>query len=368
MAVPVRKSASAIRKAQDTAIPYTSCFECVPAFDLLKFEAGDYPGLISAEVVRSSTRCHTILCWRDRSWADTYEQQFRRSFGLGPPLWSGQVARVALPEKPLLQRVSLYKAIGAFLVGAAAVFGGLTAIRDYFGDIFGAPSVAMDIASSSSLDYASGAQMQTPVKFWNLAGSGRATIRLEKAELRPESGSGPRAALSFDRVAVPQLAPGQEGSAIAWGAAPTLTGHNPPAAYTLKVAAAATEGWVRGPQALNARRLVRVWADRAWKVRIDSGKAAARIGIMLYPGKDFGDGVKGQVYLGWCPLTPDVVHVDCCAGQTPTRSGNSARLVFQTGALKQFREMPFVVAVVFERALTAEEWRRFESNVSVYFE
>jgi hypothetical protein len=337
------------------------------------FKANKFPGLVFCGVIRNSESSQVQSCWKNRSCCDTYEPLFRAELSLSEPNWAGAVAQFETPQRPWWRRHSI--SLGKFLLGLAALFGALSAVRDHFADLLAPPDVALYIAESAPVEYAAGSRLALPVKILNLERFGRATVNLNGALLRLKANPSVTVPLQFDTPGVPQLAPGQAVEAHLLGEAPTVQPGVDPQDYELELTVRATGGLFLGSRLVPfKKRTFKVWSSLAWKVTLQvptQNQQVAYVDVAIYPGRPF-SGARGYVLLH-LPEAPERVELVCCAISSRNINNSvkghyASKLEFNTSALQPLQPTTEHVVVAFKRNLTKAEWAEVLNSIKVRVE
>lgn len=355
----------AVLKAEESSLPFATVFVAPPDFSLDESAAKQLNGLIGAHVVSDSQTSKVILIWKSAAHAQASDGRLRTLFQVGNAEWSGLVARTIVPQKPLWKRISLGKAI----LAAAAMFGALAAMRDYYAELFVSPRVGVDLSATAPLDYAGGAQLRIPFSVRNLVRFGRANIEFGRPTLTSAAGGQPTL-LSVDRTAVPQLTPGSSADAVVWGEAPQVRGASPPAPYELKIVGTASIGLFARSVPIEAKRTIQVWADRGWKYKlIQRGQSLSVLRVTLYPGRDFETGWTGALSFRTTAPIEDI-SVEGVTGRhkcVSAAGGYLCSVEVTTPALKALTERSFHMTITAESPQTDRFWTELEQNIKARF-
>src|ERR1019366_9402000 len=103
-----------------------------------------------------------IAYWRSFTDWDTRGPELKTNLRLPDAIWSGPVMEVRKPVDNLFKRHSLV----ASILAIAALFGALSAIRDYFSVLFTVPSVGLSYPDSESkeVDFIAGQPIAVQLK------------------------------------------------------------------------------------------------------------------------------------------------------------------------------------------------------------
>ena len=360
-----RKAAREVQKSSEGNLAYATCSVAPKDLSFRDFRVRDFPGLVAAHVVRRNDSSLVVLIWKNAGYAGTKGPDVQERLHLGAVYWEGAIADTAVLKPPLLKRFSVTKAI----IGIAAVFGALTAIRDYYAELFVSPRVQMTISSAEPVDYASGTQVRIPFRVLNLGRYGPAHVELQGATLRPLSG-GAETPLTLDRSAIPQLIPGSNEEAMILGTAPSLPGPSVPVPYELTVIGEASVGMFVPDEDIHASRTVNLWADIGWRSKLTPGTSIGRLLVVLYPGRDQKDGLKGSITVR-SPVRLDRANLKIDNAEESDTTCTSARtdckVDFTTGPLVALKEQSYSLTIPAEGRLKPEQWAELGRNTEVFF-
>src|SRR5277367_4015507 len=194
-------------RQDEAAIPFVSGYTAGPDFTF----PADFPlsryGLVKCETVRDGTQIKAYLRWRSEAHYKANEPLVRKVLGLTAPEATGPVVEEVAPREPPWKRHPI--TAGKAVIAVAALFGALSAFRDYFAELFFSPDVAVNVADSSAVGYHTGAELSIPLIVRNQALLGQAHVRVLTAELTPVSGHGTPITLRSTKIEIPQLTVGQ---------------------------------------------------------------------------------------------------------------------------------------------------------------
>lgn len=358
--------------AQSDSLAVMLTYSCGLTFQFPdSFKAKRFPGLIFCGIIRNSSSTRVQCCWKSQSFCNVYEPLLRTQLSLAEPTWAGAVAQFETPQSPWWKRHSV--SLGKSLLGLAALFGALSAIRDHFADLLAPPYVSAYISDSASVDYSEGSRFTLPVKIENLGRFGRANVTLSGASLRLKRDRSVAVPLQFDTQGAPQLAPGQTVEAHLLGETPTQEPGVVPQDYEVDLSVRATGGIFLGSQpVLFQTRTFKVWPNLAWKTTLHispRSQQLAYLQVAIYSGRSLPSGARGFVLLH-LPEKPESLGI---RGEKVSHPINdpvkgSYKLEFTTSALQQFQIRTEEVFIAFTRNLTEAEWDAILSNARVKLE
>lgn len=356
------------------ATPVVVTYPCGPAYRLPDgFSTKKYRGLLLCVVVYGEEPAiHT--CWKSGDSLLVGEPLLRAELQLTTACSVSSVAQVATTKTPWWKRYSL--SLGKVVLGIAALFGALSAIRDYFGDFFAPPTVSAYAQETAPVDYKEGSRIVIPIKILNQGRFGRATVTLNEAKLRSQGDTPGSIPLQLDTHNAPQLQPGQTVEAHVLGTAPVLQQRDGPQDFELDVPMTASGGYLVADRSVAfQKRTFKIWPDLAWHVSFDpvpSNKAVAYVSLSIYSGRAFSAGTTGFLLID-LPEAPERVELVCCnATQTKLTYGSGAnvrcKLEFKTGPLPAFQASLQKIAIAFRRDLSSVEWERVSNSVQARVE
>jgi hypothetical protein len=360
-------------KDDAATIPYVTSYAASADFT---FPTGFTPsrhGLLRCETVRDGPQVHAYLRWRSEAHWKANGPVVGKLLGLGNPDASGPVVEELVPRDPPWKRHPI--TVGKALIAVAALFGALSAVRDYFAELFFSPDIAITVADSSPTSYHTGAELSIPLLVRNQALLGRAQVRVLKAELLPVNGSGSPVGLRSTKVEIPQLTVGQAEELRLSGTAPVFTAPgSKPTDYALHVEVAEKEGlFIPSRHFTYAPRTFAFWSDHVWESGVTSlSPVAGRIEIGLYPGRAYPAGIHGQMIVRTAAEPNDI---DLQSGGKPLHrytvpqdGSYTTKLEFQTDPLQSFQRCPITINVGCRRSMTQQQWALAKSTLRVEFE
>jgi hypothetical protein len=123
-----------------------------------------FPGLVFyyyRDVDDGSVRL--VSHWSSREAYIASCRPFARALGAGAPTTQGFVQALSLRRKPFWKRVSLYQVT----LHAVALLGALSALQNYYAQLFEAPNVVVEAGGPEGLDFIAGQPLEVPVTFLN---------------------------------------------------------------------------------------------------------------------------------------------------------------------------------------------------------
>jgi hypothetical protein len=353
------------------ATPFVSTYSCDQSFCFPEgFSAKKYRGLLLCAVVQGGESATIHACWKNRDSLETDEPAFKAELHLEGARSRGPVAQLATLRSPWWKRHSI--SLGKAVLGLAALFGALSAIRDYFADLFVPPYISAYVQETASVDYPEGSRLVIPIKILNHGRFGRAIVALRGATLRSKVGPANSIPLELDTHDA-QLPPGQIVEAHVLGTAPTLQRRDGPQDYELDVPMSASAGYFAGSRSVAfQKRTFKIWSDLAWRSSfnlVPSNNEVAYVALYIHSGRAFSSGTKGYL-LADLPEAPDRVELVCCNATKINliySSGTKYRckLEFKTGPLPAFQTSVQQVAIAFKRDLTPPEWERVSKSIQI---
>lgn len=350
--------------------PFAITYTCPPSFSLPEtFKTRRHRGLLFCAVVRNASCGSVHACWTDRESLESGEPVLRAELGLNASSTPQAIAQIATVTSPWWKRHSL--SLSKAVLAIAALFGALTAIRDYFADLFLRPSVTAYVQDSAAVDYKEGSRLILPLKILNQNRFGRAAVKLEDAQFRNKLNPAAVTRLELDTTNAPLLSPGQTVEAHVLGNAPTLSSPTGPQDFELDVPMRAFGGYFVPSQPVTfQRRTFKIWPNLASKpdfVHIQGNDQVAFVYIYIHSGRAFADGVRGYVLID-LPEAPDRVELVCCNAATVRKvfsadGGARCKLDFKTSALPAFQTSVERVAIAFEHDLSTTQWDEISKSI-----
>lgn len=271
-------------------IPYCASFPVRSGFSLpTKFSLSTYPGLLFCYLTRTAADEKLVTYWIDEEHFRAYSSAIQLLCSSESPILTGAVVDVRSHRT-----LSLRSKILAIAAAIAASFGALSAIRDYYGELFSSPDVAITYSEPGVLNSIESGSI--PVSL-NVTNEVRYSSKIEWSEAvmrpsSPQTGATLRVDPDILRAAtIPNLAPGASTTIKIYITAPQLPeSQRLPKTYILSIKARAKAGvWWFSKVVPAADKELRVWPETLGKpvtteVSVNSTHSC-RFGITLYLAK-----------------------------------------------------------------------------------
>lgn len=338
------------------------------------FDPGKH-SILLCESIRSGADLFLNIYWKSEERQKAHLAAVQQVLKISDSMVVGPVVQIVLPRQvAFLRDPSRW---GQALLTLAALFGALTAVRDYFADLFIKPDVFV-YPTAATDDIRAGASIDLPLSLRNQAQLGQVHIDLQQAELQPVLGTLPVVRLKLDFTAIPQLGSGQSLDMHARGTAPSLPLNlHSPQTYRLTFEASAKEGWFRARQQVVASpRLFQLWPERSFEtINHLMGANALQTDLAVYAGRDFPTGLQGE-FIVQSPIQPGKGDILITQGGqalgpplTVSQGGvYTSKLEFRTEPLQRFQRVLVPISIGFERQLTPAEWSAVQSSIRVLME
>jgi hypothetical protein len=344
----------------DEDLLYECSFVLDPRSPAPEIQFEDYPGLVQYHVLEKGSARDRLVCyWLDENHFRAHAHRLQHHAGLSQPAHDGTLIRICIKPKEFWQRYS----IQGIILAIAALFGALSAIRNYFAEIFVGPEITVAYTDASALDVVEDAQIVVPMSIINQVRFIPVSVRLQKAEAVAKSDLNSVQKLQCDVPAL-VLAPSQPTTFKLQGIAPKLSGANQglPETYNLTVVVGAKAGiipgWIWGWIPFKPlSRQIKVWPahavlDRPHIVRVQNN--SCQVQGTLYPGKPYQQGMQAE-FTAFSPHG-DLVHLEAWAGGTSDPQNHTApglpldtfKASFKTAPLDKFQ--PYKYTLVLQSA------------------
>ena len=286
---------------------------------------------------------------------------------------SGVIIDVLHPREPVWRRYP----VGSYVLAIAALFGALTAIRDYFGVLFAEPSVGFSYLSPGRLDVVEGAPISVSLAAVSEIRLGQSQAKIESAVMQPEPGvvGAQTLVLEANPQVLSGLAPGQTQTISIDGTAPTLVELRRPAIYKISVEATVRAGIFRFPSHKSVvTRTVWVWPPSPRTFLRQGSKKPS--GTCEYDGNIYTSGsapqgtmVKVEILLtsqqprGVLPrmIVSPPPGVDLSPGFGVLKTIRKSE--FKSPAISGFQSLPYQVYLEFDNQTAENECHNWLSNL-----
>jgi len=336
-----------------------------------KFDLSDNSLLLS-ESIRTGSSITVLLYWTSEERMRALEPSVLKILGIGNPGTLGQLVQIRTPSMP--KWTENPAKLGKVLIGLAALFGAMSAIRDYFSEWFVAPDVVIFTGNTATHNFHAGDPIDLPLVVRNEAQLGHADVHMKSAQLIPGEG-GEAVKLGFDISELPQLQAGQQNTDVhIRGSAP---GNRTPLRqdFSLTVDGDTKEGFFRRTRkARTPAFAVEVWPDHGYHVDVNKrSDSIALIHIDIWPGLASKSGLHWHFeFTSEVPLETIVPQSGAVLEGSPVRavssSKTSGKVSLLTGELEAFHPYAYEVSLVFQRPLTEAEWGYLRSSIKVRFQ
>jgi hypothetical protein len=360
------------------AIPYSSVTSADPGLSFPDgFLVSDYKGLLSCHIVKGEGKDQLVNYWIDedhyKASGDILRNKLKLS--LPSPPYSGKVIEVKCPRGSLWKRYP----IGTTILTIAAVFGALSAIRDYFGVLFAAPQVELSYSALGKLDVIENTQISVPLTAVSEVRFAPTQISIDSVALQPTN-EGQSVSLGADPQVLPSLVPGQSQSIKIEGTAPKVTdpqrsgNYGSPKIYDLSVKATANAGIFRFARHTPVAALtVWVWPLTPKTAIVSMPNRTSNACEMdgnVYISEPGPSGTTAKVEVVLTNRTREPVPtmivspppgVDSPSVLTPSGSNRMQKAEFRIPAPGRFQTYPYKVFLEFPKKVTdhdCQEWLR----------
>ena len=356
----IGKAIALLATSSEADVPSAVLYDVAPDFEFPEFTTSDYAGLLSVSLIRGNGESRIFVCWKTGSAAATRGPTFDKRLGLNAPVWRGPIAAVSVAKSPLIKRAT------ELVVLLAAAVGVLSAVRDYFPDLFSKPEVVIRPADSNPVNIVERGVLATQMGAYNEARYGKAYLGLSPPQLKADCKTGkPLSTLNIDPEKIGQIAAGNSARFAVSGLVPELPNNIPPKQLRVCVSGTADAGWLRTSEPVAASQLVTVWPEVGLEQRFSAGRTIGTMVFHIYPGRPFKEGVSGAVIAKF-PVKPRSFHLQSNPSERPifVADGNVwvSTLEFQTAPLQAFVPYRDQATVRFDAPLTTEQWRFVENN------
>jgi hypothetical protein len=157
--------------------------------------------ILLSESIRTGSATTVLLYWISKARSQAQEPVVAKILGLRNGQVVGEVIQVLAPRMPKWTENPVKW--GNWIVGAAALFGALTVIRDNFTELFARPNVVIFAANSAVKNFHVGDPLDIPLVVRNQARLGQVEVSLTDVHLQPSDGVGSPNTLKFDTSQVP---------------------------------------------------------------------------------------------------------------------------------------------------------------------
>ncbi len=238
-------------------IPYSATFPLCAGFRIpTDFQMARYPGLeLVALVCEPSGTKKLVSYWTDESHYRVHVDSLQRDFSLPAPDAAGFLTNLHTRKEHFWKRYSWKE----WIVGAAALFGAVSALHNNVADLFDPPNVQVAFVDSSPMDVNSKIAFSSQITILNDSAYASTRISGIAATAKCES-DGKSIVFRPDVSTIPLVAAGQSAQLKINGALPGATPKpGPPDICSLEVAISAHTGFFRGTGLAKAAKQVRVW-------------------------------------------------------------------------------------------------------------
>lgn len=359
----------------ENILPYWSVFTAGPGFSFPEnFSIANYPGLLFCHTSANIMDTKVIACWRHPNQFRAYERRFKQDLALSVTNWTGAVVQVCKPAEALWKRHSL----AASILGIAALFGALSAIRDYFTVLFGAPYAGLAYTENRRIDVVERGSIAVPFTVLSEVRFAPMKVTFDSASIRPKaSGSGQK--LAFDNTVLSSLSPGQSAIVKLYGVAPEHSKTNySPDVYDIHAVATAQAGIFRARRSVEPpSRELWVWPERlgASPLRFLQivGTNNCVLGGSVYPSKPYPRGVRIEIVYARAPQEIAKVYLEA----TGTNFGDTSfvdvgvgpnrvmKKEFNTSALTPFEEFHYKIYLYLSKPIASHDCANWSHDFQV---
>lgn len=302
-------------------------------------------GLLTCHVVRSRRGARLVSYWRSQGLAEANWRRFQQQAGITARALAGAVTDVRAARPSFWRRLKF----GTWILSLAALFGALSALRDYLGAIIESPAPGLTNVASAPLHVEAGHDFETSVRVLSRHRSARMSVDTATVWLQPDDAHGLRTPLRVSLNGVPALAPGQAETITVSGTAPPADRTPGPDIYDVRGTFDVTAG-LRGPVSvpLPTRRLV-VWPSLSSTPPAALGACTAECVFSgkIHTGRPYPSGLMAELVLldGQTRLS-QVELVGASFSAEPADSGTElSKIRWRIGALEAFRTYEYQVYV-----------------------
>jgi hypothetical protein len=340
---PIAPLAHILTKNENTVL-CCSEFTCGASFSIPQdFTISEYPGLLLCQVSKDSQNQKRLIAyWRGTTFSQAHESDLITELGLASASWTGPVIDVRKPAEPFFKRHSL----AASILAVAALFGALSAIRDYFSVLFAVPYVGLSYTDSANneVDVIAGRAISLQLKMLSEVRFTPMKITFDSASIRLKSG-GRQQSLQFDNAIFSSLPPGQAQTVSITGTAPEHSKAQPsPDIYEIDVAATAKAGILSQGRVVNppARELW-VWPTRSWASPLEFVSTAGItcvLGGTVYPSDVYPAGATVEIVYAGAPQEIANIYLDAKGSDIENSSFKDAGTGTNRVLIKRFKTPP----------------------------
>ncbi len=340
----------------DDNIPFACIYSEGDTKSRNSLRAGQFPGLISCHSIRLDDCGKIIAYWRNESGYRADGAEFGRLLECGLKEFAGVVVDLKKHPKKRLGWLMIKNG----LIAAAALFGALSVIQDYYARLLRPADVAVQFADSAPIDVLDRSPFTLQFNVINEDRYAPAKVWVTSAEAisreRPDSPIRLKAA----EIISSRLDPGSTISGIMSGQTPILTTKKPgPADYSLSVAILAKEGLFWPKSKFQApERVLRIWPRLSWNsptVEHFGNKLCTLKGI-IFSGRAYPHGVMGQ--MSAVADVPISVEVSRTVKQKlySTGMGKRVTVMFTSEPLQAFTKYEYFVTISAVSPVARDKW------------
>lgn len=350
--------------SEENTLPYYSIFPINLGFSFPQpFSISRYPALLFCHTSTDNQNKKLIACWRDQNQFKAYEARFKNDLGLGAAEWTGAVIELQKPPGAFWKRHSL----AALILAIAALFGALSAIRDYFSVLFGAPYASLSYSESKHMDVVEGGPIAVPITALSEIRFAPMKLTYYSAYIKPKNENN-TLALSFDNTVFASLAPGQSASSRIYGTAPEHSKDHPsPDVYEIHAAATAEAGVLRAPRNFEPpNRELWVWPAKLetepFRLRAPGQRTCILEGT-VYSSKPYPRGANVEIIYSGAAKEITNVYVDATGARIKDTlfidvgkgTNRVLKKSFNTPGLGQFSEFHYEIDIYFSKSVESEK-------------